>query len=100
MTDYNLIDRLYQKMVDIKITIMYKINAFIFNTDGYQYTEKMFRAKQEAEKILNNLLNELILIHFIQNRSLERFFLSKALLSAITSWLSPAYSLKLHILMR
>jgi hypothetical protein len=61
-TDYNLIDRLYQKMVDIKITIMYKINAFIFNTDGYQYTEKMFRAKLEAEKILNNLLNQLILI--------------------------------------
>lgn len=61
-TDYNLIDRLYQKMVDIKITIMYKINAFIFNTDGYQYTEKIFRAKQEAEKILNNLLNELVLL--------------------------------------
>ena len=49
-------------MVDIKISIMNRINAFIFNTDSYQYTEKMFRAKQEAEKILNNLLNELVLI--------------------------------------
>ena len=61
-TDYNLISRLYQKMVDIKIDIMNKINAFIYNTDGYQYSNKMFKSKQKAEKILNNLLDELVLI--------------------------------------
>jgi hypothetical protein len=60
--DYNLIDRLYQKMVDIKINIMININSFVFNTNSYQYTEKMFRSKLQAEQILNNLLNELVLI--------------------------------------
>lgn len=61
-TDYNLIDRLYQKMVEIKIDIMNKINAFNYNTVSNQYSKKMFESKQQAEKILNDLLDELVLI--------------------------------------
>jgi hypothetical protein len=60
--DYNLIDSLYQKMVDIKIAIMYEINIFTYNTDGYAYTNKIFKAKEEAERILNKMLDELTLI--------------------------------------
>ncbi len=61
-TDYNLIDSLYQKMVDIKIEIMYLINSFTYNTDGYAYTDKIFRAKTESENILNKMLDDLVLI--------------------------------------
>lgn len=66
-TDYNLIDRLYQKMVDIKIDIMNKINAFNYNTNGYEYSNKMFKSKKQAEKILNDLLDELVLIQKKKN---------------------------------
>lgn len=60
--DYNLIDNLYLRMIDIKIEIMNKINAYIYNLDGYQFTQKIFKCKQEAEQILNKYLDELILI--------------------------------------
>lgn len=65
--DYNLIDQLYQKMVDTKIEIMNAINTFVYNTDGSAYTDKIFRAKTEAERILNKMLDDLV---FIQKKKI------------------------------
>ncbi len=62
-TDYNLIDRLYSNMLYIRIKILYKMDSFIFNTYGTQYSNMIIDTKEKTKLILGEMLDELILLH-------------------------------------
>ncbi len=62
-TDYNLIDRLYSNMLYIRIKILYKMNSFIFNTYGTQYSNTIIDTKDKTKLILAEMLDELVLLH-------------------------------------
>ncbi len=49
-------------MIYIKYQIIYKINSFIFNTNGAQYESKINNFKSSTKKVLNEYLDKLILI--------------------------------------
>jgi hypothetical protein len=61
--DINLISENYQKLIDYKITILNMINNFIFIYENVEYDIVLFKHKQAAEKIINQLLNNLIILY-------------------------------------
>ena len=60
--DYNLISSKYQSLVDYKISILNQINNFIFIYDNVEYDIVLFKQKLAAEKIINELLNNLVIL--------------------------------------
>jgi hypothetical protein len=62
-TDYNLIDSLFSNMLYIRIKILYKMNSFIFNTYGTQYSNIIIDTKDKTKLILSEMLDELVLLH-------------------------------------
>jgi hypothetical protein len=62
LLDNNLIFSSYQDLVDQKILILNTINSFIFTTLETEYQNILIKQKIAAEKILDKLLNNLILL--------------------------------------
>lgn len=62
LIDYNLICVNFQKMIDYKITILNQINNFIFTYENAEYDNILFKQKLSAEKIINELLNNLVIL--------------------------------------
>jgi len=63
LIDERLIFTNFRKLTDLKITILSLINSFIFNINSNSYSKILINQKKAAEKILNDLLNRLILIY-------------------------------------
>jgi hypothetical protein len=63
LIDYNLIFTNYQQLVDIKITILNQINNFIFIYENVKYENVLIKQKISAEKIINDLLNNLVILY-------------------------------------
>lgn len=61
--DYNLIFTNYQKLVDLKITILNQINNFIFVNKNIKYDDILLKQKISAEKIIDELLNNLVILY-------------------------------------
>lgn len=62
LLDNNLIFSSYQSLIDQKILILTTINNFIFTTLDTEYENILIKQKISAEKILDKLLNNLILL--------------------------------------
>lgn len=63
LINYNLIFTNYQELVDIKIDILNKINNLIFIYKNAMYDNVIFKQKNSAEKIIDELLNNLIVLY-------------------------------------
>lgn len=61
--NYSLIDLLICNLTDNKIKILSALNSLIYSVNGKQYEDKINKIKNKAEIILNNLIDELIVIH-------------------------------------
>jgi len=53
----------YQKLVDLKITILNQINNFNFIYRDIEYENILLKQKISAEKIINELLNNLVILY-------------------------------------
>lgn len=62
LLDYNLIFTNYQQLVDIKISILNKINNLNFIYKNVKYENVLIKQKISAEKIINDLLNNLVIL--------------------------------------
>ena len=62
LLDYNFIFTSYQHLVDIKITILNKINNLNFIYKDVKYENVLVKQKISAEKIINDLLNNLVIL--------------------------------------
>ena len=62
LLDYNLIFTNYQQLVDIKISILNKINNLNFVYKNVKYENVLVKQKISAEKIINDLLNNLVIL--------------------------------------
>lgn len=60
LLDYNLISTNYSTLVDQKIKILNNINCFIFSTDYIELENILIKQRISAEKILDELLNNLV----------------------------------------
>lgn len=63
LLDYNLIFTSYQQLVDIKISILNKINNLNFIYKNVEYENVLIKQKISAEKIIDNLLNNLVILY-------------------------------------
>lgn len=63
LIDYNLIFTNYQKLVDLKIIILNKINNFIFINKNSSYDDVIFKQKISAGIVINELLNNLVILY-------------------------------------
>lgn len=63
LIDYNLIYQNYQKLIDLKNVILNQINNFIFIYGNTKYENILIKQQKSAEKIINDLLNNLVIIH-------------------------------------
>ena len=63
LIDYNLIFTNYQKLVDLKINILSQINNFIFIYENVKYDNILLKQKISAEKIIDQLLNNIIILY-------------------------------------
>jgi hypothetical protein len=61
--DYTLIDSLYRNMVYIRTKILYNFNAFTFNIYSINESKNLIKTKQSAKKVLNDMLDELVLLY-------------------------------------
>ncbi len=62
-TDYDLIDSLYKNMIYIRTKILYKMNSFIFTTYSNVESNNIVLTKENTKKLLNEMLDELVLLH-------------------------------------
>ena len=62
LLDYNLIYTNFQKLTDQKIIILNQINNFIFVYKNTTYENILIKQKISAEKIINDLLNNLVIL--------------------------------------
>lgn len=63
LIDYSFISSNYQKLIDYKIKILSSINSFIFIYSNANYDDILLKQKISAEKILNELLNNLVIFN-------------------------------------
>ena len=63
LIDYNLINNYFQTLINQKIELLYILNSFIFTTFELIYEDKIIVIRKSAEKILNQLLNNLVIIY-------------------------------------
>lgn len=63
LIDINLIFTNYQKLVDIKINILNQINNLNFIYEDVKYENVLIKQKISAEKIINDLLNNLVILY-------------------------------------
>lgn len=63
LIDYNLIFTNYQKLIDLKISILNEINNFIFIYANQEYDNVLLKQKISTENILNELLNNLVILY-------------------------------------
>ena len=59
----NLIFTNFQKLVDLKISILNQINNFVFIVISIQYDNILLKQQISAEKIINDLLNNLVILY-------------------------------------
>lgn len=62
LLDNNLIFTSYQQLVDIKISILNKINNLNFIYKNVKYENMLVKQKISAEKIIDELLNNLVIL--------------------------------------
>lgn len=62
LIDYNLIFTKYQKLIDLKNTILEQINNFIFIYENNIYQNVLIKQKISAEKIIDELLNNIVIL--------------------------------------
>ena len=62
LIDYNLIFKNYLKLIDLKDIILNYINNYIFIYDSVQYENMLIKQKDSAEKIIDDLLNNLVIL--------------------------------------
>ena len=63
LIDYNLIFTSYRSLIDQKITILNIINNLIFTTIPIEYEKILIKQKIAAEKLMDDLLNNLVLLY-------------------------------------
>lgn len=63
LLDSGLIFSSYQDLIDQKILILNTINSFVFTTNDINYENIIIKQKMAAEKILDKLLNNLVLLN-------------------------------------
>ena len=63
LLDYNMIFTSYQKLVDIKISILNEINNLNFIYKNVEYENVLIKQKISAEKIIDELLNNLVILY-------------------------------------
>lgn len=63
LLDYNMIFTSYQKLVDIKISILNEINNLNFIYKNVEYVNVLIKQKISAEKIIDELLNNLVILY-------------------------------------
>lgn len=63
LLDYNIIFTRYQQLVDIKISILNKINNFNYIYRNIKYENILIKQKISAEKIIDELLNNLVILY-------------------------------------
>ncbi len=61
--DYNLIDSLYSNMLYVRVKILYKMNSFVLNTYGTQYSNTVIDTKDGIKKLFDEMLDEIVLLH-------------------------------------
>ncbi len=62
LIDYNLINQNYPKLIDLKDQILNQINNFIFIYGNTKYEIILIKQQKSAEKIIDDLLNNLVII--------------------------------------
>jgi hypothetical protein len=62
LIDYNLIFKNYKKLLDLKDQILSQINNFIFIYENVEYEIILIKQQNSAEKIINELLNNLVIL--------------------------------------
>ena len=63
LLDYNIIFSNYKNLIDQKISILTSINNFIFTTHEIESEKILLKQRIAAEKILDDLLNNLVLLY-------------------------------------
>lgn len=59
LNDYSLIDSVYDNLLDLKVQILFDMNAFIFNEDNNYIEDKIINVKIKLEKTLNEYLDKI-----------------------------------------
>jgi hypothetical protein len=67
LIDYNLINKFFNNLIDQKIKILIVINSFVFTHEQTEYEKILIKQKIEAEKLMDNLLNNLALLYKKKN---------------------------------
>ena len=62
LKDKSLIDTYFDTINNLKLNILNNIESFNYTTDNVVYSKKLIKLKDEAEKLINELLSELSLV--------------------------------------